>query len=95
MLASNLQNCDRLAQQQSDAATTLTPVKPVSVLSPILLLSDLNKRKQEEENQPAALENMKDSVCNAGKTLNPLPSNWPGNEIMSCRTSHRATREYR
>jgi surface-adhesin protein E len=58
MLASDLQNCDRLAQQQSDAAMTLTPVNPVSVLSPILLLNDLNKRKQEEGNQPAALENI-------------------------------------
>ena len=29
MLASDLQNCDRLAQQQSDAAMTLTPVAPV------------------------------------------------------------------
>jgi surface-adhesin protein E len=58
MLASDLQNCDRLAQQQSDAAMTLTPVAPVSVLSPILLLNDLNKRKQEEENQPVALANI-------------------------------------
>jgi hypothetical protein len=37
---------------------TLTPVNPVSILSPILLLNDLNKRKQEEQNQPAALENI-------------------------------------
>jgi hypothetical protein len=58
MLASDLQNCDRLAQQQSEAAMTLTPVAPVSVLSPILLLNDINKRKQEEENQPAALANI-------------------------------------
>jgi len=57
-LASDLQNCDRLAQQQSDAAMTLTPVAPVSVLSPILLLNDLNRRKQEEANQPQALQNI-------------------------------------
>jgi hypothetical protein len=43
MLVSDLQNCDRLAQQQSDAAMTLTTVAPVRVLSPILLLNDLNK----------------------------------------------------
>ena len=58
MLASDLQSCDRLAQQQAEAAKTLTPVAPVSVLSPILLLNDLNRRKQEEENQPVALENI-------------------------------------
>jgi hypothetical protein len=58
ILASDLQNCDRLAQQQSDAAMTLTPVAPVSVLSPILLLNDLNRRKQEEANQPQALQNI-------------------------------------
>lgn len=58
ILASDLQNCDWLARQQSNAAMTLTPVAPVSVLSPILLLNDLNKRKQEEENQPVALANI-------------------------------------
>jgi hypothetical protein len=58
MLASGLQNCDLQAQQQSDATRILTPVNPVSVLSPILLLNDLNKRKQEEQNQPVALENI-------------------------------------
>jgi hypothetical protein len=58
MLAADLQNCDRVAQQQSDAAMTLTPVAPVSVLSPILLLNDLNRRKQEEANQPQALQNI-------------------------------------
>jgi hypothetical protein len=57
-LAIDLQNCDLAAQQQSDAAKTLTPVAPVSVLSPILLLNDLNRRKQEEANQPQALQNI-------------------------------------
>jgi len=87
MLASDLQNCDRLAQQQSDAAMTLTPVAPVSVLSPILLLNDLNKRKQEEGINLWPSQISRDSVCNAGKTLNPLPAHVHRSEITSCRTS--------
>jgi hypothetical protein len=35
---------------------TLTPIEPTSALSPILLLGQLNQRKQQEANQPLLLE---------------------------------------
>jgi hypothetical protein len=49
-------DCDRQAERETTQASTLTPIAPTSVLSPILLLNDLNRRKQEEANQPQLLE---------------------------------------
>lgn len=49
-------NCDRRAEAEAAEASKLTPVAPVSVLNPVLLLNDLHRRKQEEENQPRILE---------------------------------------
>jgi hypothetical protein len=49
-------DCDRQAEQETAQVSTLTPIAPTSVLSPILLLNDLNRRKQEEANQPRLLE---------------------------------------
>ncbi|MFT4115978.1 hypothetical protein [Bradyrhizobium sp.] len=48
--------CDRQAEAETAEASKLTPVAPTSILNPILLLNDLHRRKQEEENQPRALE---------------------------------------
>jgi hypothetical protein len=50
-----LLNCDRQAEREAAQASMLTPVAPTSVLNPILLLNDLNRRKQEEANQPQLL----------------------------------------
>jgi DNA-directed RNA polymerase subunit N (RpoN/RPB10) len=49
-------NCDRRAEVEAAEASRLTPVAPVSILNPVLLLNDLHRRKQEEENQPRILE---------------------------------------
>jgi hypothetical protein len=48
-------NCDRQADRQSAEASNLTPIAPTSILNPILLLNDLNRRKQQEANQPRLL----------------------------------------
>jgi len=53
--AAGLANCDNRAEHESARVSTLTPVAPTSVLNPILLLNDLNRRKQEEANQPQLL----------------------------------------
>jgi hypothetical protein len=49
-------NCDRRAEAEAAEASRLTPVAPISILNPFLLLNDLHRRKQEEENQPRVLE---------------------------------------
>jgi hypothetical protein len=54
-IAAGLASCDDRAEQDSARVGTLTPVAPTSVLNPILLLNDLNRRKQEEANQPQLL----------------------------------------
>src|SRR5689334_10969465 len=55
-IAAELLNCDSLAERQREQVANLTPIAPTSVLNPILLLNDLNRRKQEEANQPRQLE---------------------------------------
>ena len=54
-IAAGFANCDNRAEQESARVSALTPVAPTSVLNPILLLNDLNRRKQEEANQPQLL----------------------------------------
>jgi hypothetical protein len=54
-IAAGFDNCDSRAQQESARVSTLTPIAPTSVLNPVLLLNDLNRRKQEEANQPQLL----------------------------------------
>jgi hypothetical protein len=54
-IAAGLANCDDQAERESARVSTLTPIAPTSVLNPILLLNDLNRRKQEEANQPQLL----------------------------------------
>jgi hypothetical protein len=49
-------NCDVIAEQSRAQVGNLTPINPVSVLNPILLLNDINRRKQEEARQPQLLE---------------------------------------
>lgn len=49
-------NCDRQAEKEAAEASGLTPIAPTSVLNPVLLLNDLHRRKQEEENQPRILD---------------------------------------
>ena len=62
-----LLNCDRQAEREAAQASTLSPIAPTSVLNPILLLSDLNRRKQEEANQPQLLDQieLKRQQCRA------------------------------
>lgn len=48
--------CDNRAEQDSSRVANLTPIAPTSVLNPILLLNDLNRRKQEQANQPQLLQ---------------------------------------
>jgi hypothetical protein len=54
--AEDLINCDRQAEKQTAEASRLTPIAPISLLSPILLLNDLDRRKKQEENQPQILQ---------------------------------------
>ena len=54
-VAAGLASCDDQAEQESARVSTLTPIAPTSVLNPILLLNDFNRRKQEEANQPQLL----------------------------------------
>lgn len=56
ILADNLERCNAQAAREVAEATTPTPIDPKSVLSPILLLNDLNRRKQQEANQPQVLQ---------------------------------------
>lgn len=51
-----LLGCDRQADAEVAQASKLTPVAPTSILNPILLLNDLHRRKEEEENQPRLVE---------------------------------------
>jgi hypothetical protein len=55
-LAADITNCDRQADKQSAEASKLTPIAPTSILNPILLLNDLNRRQQQEANQPRLLD---------------------------------------
>jgi hypothetical protein len=48
-------SCDSQAERKATQATRLTPVDPISVLSPILLLDGLNRQNQEKANQPQLL----------------------------------------
>lgn len=54
-VSEGLLNCDRQAEKESAQASTLTPIAPTSVLNPVLLLNDLERRKQEEARQPQLL----------------------------------------
>jgi hypothetical protein len=54
--AEQLLDCDRQAANETAQVSNLTPIAPISVLSPILLLNDINRRRQEEANQPKLLE---------------------------------------
>ena len=54
-LAAGLANCDARAEQDSARVRTPTPINPTSALNPILLLNDVNRRKQDEANQPQLL----------------------------------------
>jgi hypothetical protein len=65
--AEGLLNCDRQAEREAAQASTLTPVAPTSFLNPILLLNDMNRRKQEEANQPQLLNQieLKRQQCRA------------------------------
>lgn len=54
-VSAGLTNCDRQAERQTAEASNLTPIAPTSILNPILLLNDLNRRKQQEANQPRVL----------------------------------------
>jgi hypothetical protein len=55
-VAAEQRNCDVVAEQSRAQVGNLTPINPVSALNPILLLNDINRRKQEEARQPQLLE---------------------------------------
>jgi hypothetical protein len=48
--------CDSRAATESKQVQNLSPIAPTSFLNPILLLNDLNRRKQQEANQPQMLQ---------------------------------------
>lgn len=50
--------CDNRAAQEAKQAQNLSPIAPTSFLNPILLLNNLNRRKQEEANHPQVLQSI-------------------------------------
>lgn len=58
ILAAALTNCDRIAEQETAAASVRKSIAPIDLLAWPLLLNDLSTRRQQEANQPRLLANI-------------------------------------